>query len=251
MFTARVYFSCPNDDLYQTISWLLAAWYQNGQILASPTPTALGNGQLQVFLSIPEANSLAPDVSNRAVQETMGEYRRLADTLPEVHVLGEDPEGLRACGCPSRSGLILYTHWCSVDPPLRCLDCFDPVPLYRVPPINGDNHLNVLGWAGNYRACDALQMRVSVGERFGERQMATCDSALSREGRGLCAALENITGLKTYYYLHRMRGRNRIARERSRCPGCGEAWMLAEGLHGLFDFRCETCRLLSNTPVNP
>ena len=44
---------------------------------------------------------------------------------------------------------------------------------------------------------------------------------------------------------------NDIESERGRrCPGCDGAWMLDEPWHGLFDFRCDPCRLVSNIAFN-
>lgn len=248
MFTAQVRFHCQCEDHLQAIYTLLAAWYQHGQSLASRDALVRLEGQVLAFLSLPEVTSLALEVSGRSVCEALDGYRNLTGTVPEIEILGEEPEGPPACRCVSPGGFMLYTHWLSIDSPLRCLDCFRPVPLYRVPPTHGDDYLDLLGWAGNYQACDALQMRVTVGERFGEGQMARFDSPLSREGRGLCAALAATTGRPTYYHLHRMRGRKRILETQRTCPGCGGEWALTEALHGLFEFKCDVCRLLSNLP---
>ena len=50
----------------------------------------------------------------------------------------------------------------------------------------------------------------------------------------------------TFYFLSKGRGRSRAAEQARLCPGCGGDWLLEEPRHDCFDFRCESCRLLSN-----
>ncbi|WP_157778689.1 DUF2310 family Zn-ribbon-containing protein [Massilia violaceinigra] len=43
----------------------------------------------------------------------------------------------------------------------------------------------------------------------------------------------------------------RAAQEaRRRCPGCDASWHSPATPHGMFDFRCDRCRLLSNLAFN-
>ncbi|RYD27709.1 MAG: hypothetical protein EOP86_24150, partial [Verrucomicrobiaceae bacterium] len=163
-----------------------------------------------------------------------------------VTVLGRDPCGLDFCVCPSRSAFVLFTDYLASDiPPVRCLDCFDPVALHTLPHTADGEHLGLLWWAADYRACDTLQMHCTTGERFGEQQLRRHDSSLSRQGRDLCSQLETLTGVPVYYYLHKTRSRSRASELQRRCPSCGSEWRLEPRLH-LFDFQCGKCRLLSN-----
>jgi len=129
-------------------------------------------------------------------------------------------------------------------------DCFDPVPLYRVPPTRDLEYLDILQWAADYQACDTLQMHCTTGERFGERQLVGHDSSLTAQGREICRRLSAKTGLPAYYYLHNSRGRSLRDERRRRCPGCRRNWSMAEPWHGRFDFKCERCLLLSNIATN-
>ena len=119
------------------------------------------------------------------------------------------------------------------------------MPLYRLPHVRDHEHLDLLNWADDYRACDTLQMHCTVGERFGEGQLYRHDGALGRLGRGLAARLAAAIGRPVYYFLHKARGRSRDAELARACPSCEGEWRVDRRLHGLFDFRCDRCRLLS------
>jgi hypothetical protein len=129
---------------------------------------------------------------------------------------------------------------------LWCIDCNGIVPLYRLPPSSTGEHSELLSWKSNYRACDALQMNCTVGERFGKRQTSDLASELSRSGLAVCRDLKRLTGRPVYYYLYRESTRSHSVELRRKCPNCGGPWRLQEPLHGKFDFKCDKCRLLSN-----
>jgi predicted nucleic acid-binding Zn ribbon protein len=175
-------------------------------------------------------------------------------TGPEIVVLGRDPFESTVCQCAIRSHFILYTSYIAIEPCLRCGDCFRPVPLYKVPeehstPSKGSLHDRLGTWQSNYRACDQLQMSCIVGEAFGLREMGRVDSALSKSGLAVCADIARLTSIPAYYYLHRYRGRGKKSERGRKCPGCGGAWLMPDQAHGQFDFKCDSCRLLSNVGI--
>lgn len=62
-----------------------------------------------------------------------------------------------------------------------------------------------------------------------------------------------MTGMPTYYYLHRYWAR-RGAEQSRRCPNCGRNWQNSKyssdsELFHNFPFRCERCRLVSSQAV--
>jgi predicted nucleic acid-binding Zn ribbon protein len=244
MFAAKVSFDASGDKegrIRDAAESLLATWYKNGQILGSSRVLADLGTSLDAYVTVPQADALETRHNNvYAMQEL--EALRTAAAL--VTILGPSPSETLCCSCPSRSALLLYTHYLCELPPVRCLDCLGPVPLYRLPHVHDHEHLVLLQWAADYRACDTLQMHCSTGERFGEAQLFRHDSALSRNGRELASKLEAASGMPVYYYLHKTRGRGHGAEMRRLCPSCGSAWRLERPLHH-FDFRCDRCRLLS------
>ncbi|MDB6134827.1 MAG: Zn-ribbon-containing protein [Verrucomicrobiales bacterium] len=245
MFTAKVSFSKAGENLEamaERVIELLAAWDKNGQIIGNSWPIADIGGALEAFVQLPAVDSLG------AVHNNVWATRAVEALLPasySVTVLGRDPCRVGLCACPSRSAFVLFTHFLANGlPPVRCLDCFDPVALYTLPHPEGEEYLELLQWAADYSACDTLQMLSTTGERFGEQQLWRHDSSLSRHGRSLCSQLELLTGVPVYYYLHKCRSRSRASELQRRCPSCGSEWRLDPRLH-LFDFQCRKCRLLS------
>jgi predicted nucleic acid-binding Zn ribbon protein len=172
----------------------------------------------------------------------------------QVILLGPEAESLQPCEC-SRTSLILYTRYDTLESSLRCGDCFGPVALYEIPEqpagvYRGELHDEIRSWTSDYASCDRLQMNCATGERFGLHQMGDPGSSLSRRGRAIASRIEEAMGRPTFYYLHRYRGRS-LKSERARlCPLCHGEWRLNEREHKLFDFRCEKCRLLSNMAMS-
>jgi predicted nucleic acid-binding Zn ribbon protein len=165
-----------------------------------------------------------------------------------------DPFERLICACAGCTHFILFTTYAGFEPSIICGDCFHPIPLYRIPyevslPQKSGLHDRINTWQGNYKACDQLNMNCTVGEAFALRQMGRLDSPLSAQGIGICRDIERLTGVPTYYYLHRYRGRSAKFERARRCPGCGGEWLLVHPPH-IFGFKCDPCRLLSNIAVS-
>lgn len=241
MFAAKIttQISVETEQATEAMHDLLSCWYKNGQIIGNSWIIAEVGRTLEAYVVLPERDALEPIHSNNYVLQSA-----IAVGLSSVTILGPAPNLPLCCACESRSALVLFTHYMTDLPPVRCLDCFAPVPLYRLPYVHDEEHLDLLHWAADYRACDTLQMHCTTGERFGEHQLVGHDTSLSRNGRTLCAELERVTGTPVYYFLHKTRSRSRKHELTRHCPSCNSDWSLKKRLHG-FDYRCDTCRLLS------
>jgi predicted nucleic acid-binding Zn ribbon protein len=231
MFTAKVSFPKGSSEPAQVAGAahdLLSSWYQNGQVVGDTWAFADAAANVEAYVSVPEIEALERVHNNVYANRALD---ALAERAPRVSILGPDPNLAKSCSCPSRTGLLLFTTYLAHAPPVRCLDCFQPVPLYRLPHLHDQEHLVLLQWAADYRACDTLQMHCTTGERFGEEQLYRHDSALSRNGRDLYSRLEQRTGTPVYYFLHKTRGRSHAAELERRCPSCDSKWLLAKRLH--------------------
>jgi len=133
--------------------------------------------------------------------------------------------------------------------PLACGDCRQPVPFYRLHRLDLSTREALLWWQSNYQACDRLFMSSGFGEMWAYRQMSRIDSGLSKDGRELSASVEAKLHIQVFYYLHKYWGRSQAMECKRRCPGCSKPWLLPKP-QGLFDFRCEACRLLSSKAVD-
>lgn len=252
MFIAKIIFEIENadkseeipDDVYS----LLGSWRARGQILNEEMPCSRERNSYCFYFALPRPDALE-SINDNFYARSSRRHLKEKNISISVEILGSVPDSMKVCYCEKWASFILFTHFICLESPLRCGDCFSPVPIYTIPE-NGSSSFalgNLRGWERDYRACDTLQMGCETGERFGLREMSQLDSSLTKRGRGICQSIFEATSTPTYYFLHRVQGRSaKLESERRRCPSCGSEWKLNETLHGLFDFQCDKCRLLSN-----
>jgi predicted nucleic acid-binding Zn ribbon protein len=228
------------------ISRLLGALRQNGQVLGCEWPVFDTGPEYRVVVMVPEPDSLDLRLHNQWVRRDLDGLTPAGLDTPQVEVLGPDPGSAEPCDCREPCGYLLWTTYMNLESPLRCLDCFGPVPLYRIPPTDSSGYNRVMSWQTDYQACDTLQMNCSTLEHPGLAEMSGLRSSLTQRGREICDQITESTGHPTYYYLFRYFGRRRRREEQLSCPSCHRGWRLAERLLDHFDFRCDHCRLLSN-----
>ena len=228
------------------VLWLLSIWFKNGQLSHDVFPLVQIDQMLRAYVQIPAKDSLSKKYSNKFLSLALKRLGTEDIGTPSIRVLGFDPASVRPCKCKQRTSHILFTTYLSQESPLRCGDCFGPIPLYLIPHTSGDEHWDVMQWAFNYAACDTLQMGCTVGEKFGERELLDVESNLSAQGRAVCASIAITTGLPTYYFLSKCRARSLVSEKRRMYPVCGDAWVLEKPWHNKFDFKCDACLLLSN-----
>jgi predicted nucleic acid-binding Zn ribbon protein len=224
---------------------LLGAYRLDGHILGRELTTAYQARRLEAYLLVPAADAFYPGFINGWIGKSLERLKKAGLSTPRFVAIGRDRGETEACACADPSSLILFTTYVQLQSPVRCGDCFLPLPLYRLPRFGSGEFVEVIAWADDYKACDSLFMNSATGERFGYREMSRFDSSLSRRGREICKHFENGTGKPTYYYLYRYYGRSAGAENARTCPGCGGQWLLSDRWN-LFDFRCDTCRLVSN-----
>lgn len=233
------------ESVTDLIETLLATWLRNGQVCGDEWPILANGASLSTTVLSPEEHSLDARFNNQHVAAAMA---RCADEglIMSVEVLGEVAESQPACTCPDPSAYLLFTTYLSLQSPIRCMDCFRPVALYRMQAMASGEFNELLSWQSNYQSCDSLQMHCAVLERAATREISNIDSSLSKIGLAHCKTLAASSDRPFYYYLYRGHGRDLRAELERRCPGCGNDWGLAAPLHNLFDFRCDGCGLVSN-----
>lgn len=249
MHTAKIRFSFAHkgpEAAVEAALDLLSVWYKNGQIATDEWPAIAEGYQMTFVVSLPDADSLESAHNNEYAAKELAALHEHGLSTPTIEVLGKDPGTLDPCQCARSSSYILFTHFLTSESPIRCGDCFQPVPFYRLRAEDHGEYLYIRHWTANYQACDTLQMNCNVGEAFGEGQLLAHDSDLSLEGRDICRTITDGAGVPSYYYLHKARGETEEAERNRRCPNCGGAWLLPVQWHGHFEFRCDHCRLLSN-----
>ena len=250
MILAKLEFECFEDTtitaVERAISGLITELKYNGQIIGQEFPTLLKDGYFVTQVLCPEEQSLAYNNHNKAVTIAISKLNDVGVLQPKISILGQeihsdssDPEHT-----PSWQGL--YTSYIQTCSPLRCGDHFSPIPLYRVPAIANGCYKQLINWQQDWQACDQLQMNGRSAEFAALAEIGELDSSLTKRGMALREKFEQQTGVATYYYLYRVGGINATAEKERLCPGCGNAWALPESLHQVIDFKCDSCRVVSN-----
>jgi predicted nucleic acid-binding Zn ribbon protein len=235
----------PDDDFYHYKELLMSFYRGSGQSLGRIHLEYFSGNTLIALHYAHERNAFARKYNNFYVNRELKNLYDNYDVKPQFRVAGKSfPEYKGACACKSHSFLILYTDFISINSPVQCGDCGFSVPLYKLPVYYDHGYMPILSWESNYQSCDRLQMNCEVGERWAMNQMEFLDSQLTRQGREICSRLEELTGVPVYYYLHNYT-RRRGDTKSIPCPGCNKKWHLKERLLDSYDFKCSSCRLIS------
>jgi predicted nucleic acid-binding Zn ribbon protein len=217
----------------------------NGQLCGREWPIVQESSGYSTIALSPERDSLEPGFNSSCV--TIANARAEAEGLKLTwQGLGENAESSPTCSCGSPSAYVLFTTYVSLESPIRCLDCFRPVALYRMKVMHSGEFNELISWQSDYQSCDRLQMNCRVLEQAATQELSNVDGDLTKDGRAHCETLAASSGRPFYYYLHRGHGESYQSEVERRCPGCGGEWHLDSRLHSLFDFKCERCHLLSN-----
>lgn len=239
----------PPEQLADVVEWFLSALRMNGQVCGREWPIYFQEDRCVAIVLSPEQGSLDPKYYGEHLKDRLREAETLGISITSATV-AEDYSGANICRCADSSAYILYTTFVLLESPIRCLDCFLPVPLYKFPVMPSGDYHEVICWQSDYQSCDNLQMNCAVLERAGTRQLSDVHSSLSKIGRENCGTLADLSGKPFYYYLYRGRGRSISSERQKHCPSCEQPWYLETPLHSLFHYKCDQCRLLSNFAWN-
>jgi len=204
MVTADIPYLVSNDADIELIESLVSAWWKNGQVLewqAARVPEGI-----RILALLPKHDALVAANNSVYAAKALEALNARGIEMPKVQILGPEPESAKQCSCARPASLVMFTNYLSKGSPVRCGDCFGPVPLYELPFTQDFEHLDVLHWAADYRACDTLQMHCTTGERFAEAQLGRFDSSLSKQGRGIASRLSALAGVPVYCFLMKARG---------------------------------------------
>lgn len=248
MYVCALTFDCFDDIDINTaqscISALLDAYRYNGQIIGREFPITLTNSQFKVTLVCPEKASLAPQNNNQEVAMKLDSLLAFDLSLPSVELLGLECQSDFSDLCEQPEALVIYSTFVQSCSPVRCLEHFSPVPLYKLPQ---DVRYDLVKWQESHAACDQIQMNelTSVEAQVLE-QLSSPTSQLMQQGRDIANRISAQLNLPVYLYLYRVGGSS-LEQERSRtCPSCNSEWSLPKPMFELFDFKCDKCNLVSN-----
>ncbi len=238
---------CNLYDYYeQKLTWFLASLYKNGQIPKQGTWNLMeNNGVINYYCIAHERDSFDSKYFNIYCENSLKELNELSIHPPEFNLLGETLDTPGCCKCEDSSFFILMTYYTAIYSSIRCGDCNQAVPLYKLPKLEGEvDYSSILLWETEYKACDTLYMMTNVCEKYGYQQMSKVNSNISKQGLKLCEELSLSTKKPFYYFLHKA-----FSPQKLYCPVCGDKWVLENALHELYAFKCDNCRLVSLKPV--
>lgn len=231
--------------------WLLMNCYRaNGQKQGGIESQYITGNTVIALPSTLEKDSLDPKYNNIHISEQIQILEELCNSQIQFRLVGEDYEDHHTvCDCHTSEFYILMTNYTTIESPINCGTCYWSVPLYRLPKYWDDEYLKILSWETDYICCDRLQMNCWVWNYWGVNQMQKVDSYLSKQGIEICKRIEELTSIPTYYFLYNYRKAKGDQLSRP-CPTCGNKWDLKEQLHNFYDFKCDTCRLVSTISPN-
>ncbi|MDK2126143.1 DUF2310 family Zn-ribbon-containing protein [Parachitinimonas caeni] len=246
--------SIERDQWSDLINGYLAALRMNGQICGKEWPILFDSTvetaqRCQIRAYCKTTQALANQHNGSYVRKALGQLAQFGISTT-WQILGPDLDGLPVCACTQPSAYVLFTTYLSLEPPVRCLDCWGAVPLYTLPLLPSGEYYELVTWQSDYQSCDALQMNCSILERTVTRELSRPDSALSKQGRALCQTMTTLTGKPFYYYLYRASGRSHASEMKRHCPGCGDPFTPYQQPHQVLDLQCNRCQLFTNIGWN-
>lgn len=251
MYVVDLSFDCYQDTTIakaeEAIVTLVNALRFNGQIMGEEFPTVLKDGYFVTRVMCPEADSLHPLHHSAFVKFALNKLNDAGLLQPKVKVIGQDIHSHECDPCAESPFYILYTTYLHTCSPLYCGEHFMPVPLYRVPPIANGDFKALLKWQEDWQACDQIQINGATRCEFAAlKELTDIGSDLYRRGRDLTKRISYLTKKPVYYYLYRVGGKDKQSELARTCPSCDGDWRLDEPLFGLFDFKCDSCQIVSN-----
>ncbi|MFM2482473.1 Zn-ribbon-containing protein [Celerinatantimonas sp. YJH-8] len=251
MFQHRLTFECFDNTTItvaqQAIMRVLDSLRYNGQILGREFPCYFHNGSFICQVVCPEQDSLNAQYASPQVKAALKQLSDACLLRPDIKYLGEELfSDSTENNLAQVSAYILYTSFIHSCSPLRSLERFLPVPLYRIPAVANGDQRQIIKWQEDWSACDQLQMNGFILENEAVEQLSTTGTRLFQRGWDLVRRIGYLTGKPTYLYLYRVGGHSLEEEKNRSCPVCGHSWRLEAPLHDLFEFRCDRCLLISN-----
>lgn len=245
MYQVIVHFSYQNfeTDPVTVISQVLNQWLYNGQVIGREMPITFHRMMFQVRVCTPEQESLSSWYNSEEVNEALEQAAEVGVRFEAFEIDGRDYQAEETSVSLKPAFQILYTTHLDTCSPLYDGETFMPIPLYRLKKQSLAESL--LDWQQRWQACDLLQMKGVILELQALEQISNPNSQLAKTGLALCKQVEEQTQIPTFYYLYRL-GRVVSEEYNRKCPSCHCDWKLIEPLHGIFHFKCESCRLISN-----
>lgn len=251
MLVAELHFRIVADTSYAIAETAIRSYLEclifQGQILGREFPTVL---QQDIFISrivIPASDALVGRHHSARGLQALEKLESAGLSYPKLQILGEDLMSNHTDPCSETSGYILYCRFGLMNSVLYCQEHFAPVPLYRLPQTDQQDHEALIRWQLQYQALDEIQMQEQrVLPHTAERSLQQWQSRLNQQGRRLAQQLSRQLSKPVFYALYSGSSTDCSLEPTKRCPSCHSDWRLDAPWHQLFDFKCQDCQLVSN-----
>jgi predicted nucleic acid-binding Zn ribbon protein len=174
------------------------------------------------------------------------ELDKLSTSPPQLRIVPETATDEMCCDCENPSSFILFSTYLSFELPVDCLDCGRPIPLYRLPYFDEEeDHWTLRQRQKSYQRLDGLYMDSWWGERMAYHLLSNRRAGFIKYSREIAAKLEAKVQKPVFVFLL-----NAYEPRGETCPRCNRPWEWPESPKGLYAFKCDHCRLISQEPVS-
>ena len=251
MYVVELSFECFTDTTISAvdgaINGLMDAFRYNGQVIGREFPAIIDDAIFRVRAVCPEKESLHPQFHSPQVSALLDKLAAAGLLTPKIKILGRDLNSEAAAEDFQPSWQVLYTTYVHTCSPLRCGETLMPIPLYRLGKTLEGDHKTAVKWQTEWQACDEIQMAGSSQvEQAVVHEIRDIDSDLFQRGMMLRSQIETLSEVPTYYYQYQVGGESLEQEQQRLCPSCGGQWFVGEAIHGIFHFKCDQCRIVSN-----
>lgn len=249
MYLAELRFKVIADTTLTSAEKAIRCYHEalifNGQIIGREFPTAL---QQDVFCSrivLAHADALQPKQFSYRGKLAEEQLAAAGLAYPQLSILGQDLLSQPSCQTLPAE-LVLFTTFSDSCSPVRCAQTLLPVPLYWLASAATD-HEALIRWQIQFQALDEIQLQAQrVLPKAAENSLQQLHSKLNRQGRQLARQLSQLNERPVFYALYSGSSANCTVEANKCCPSCKQPWRLPIPQADLFDFRCNSCQLLSN-----
>ncbi len=223
---------------------------RTGQILKTNGRVIVNQNTLSMAVVCPELDSMDKKNCSPYNIEIITQIEKNAGSKIKYHLKGRDAD-YQNYKLPEKSSFyLLRTGWAS---PLLCGDTHQPIPVYKIPATDHNelDYDNIYFWNQNYERLKGLWLSSGEYEEFAEQQLQDPFSSINKIGRELCALIEKLTGVPTYYFLHNYRACSKEKDKQRKCPITGNDWYIKGKTETDFiAFKCDESRLVSELSAN-
>ena len=223
---------------FDTPTWLLISFYQNGQLIDYFGFPVIKDNTLIYSGVIFQPDALDIRYYTPTAMLRLKQFKEDFHIKFEYEIIGMLPSHT-VNNLNDVSAFILYE---GSNSPVRSIDTFENVPLYLLPKTSacGENYYNIICWKRDYEATYGL-WAPGYDEHYD--QLTNYKSGLSQRGLEICNLISSRTNKDCYYHL--FRDPDPDVPDFENCPKCNSPWKLEHELFDRFLYKCTKCFLIS------